>query len=72
MLFWTWMSKRKTATASSGGVASPRKAPDLVRAEWGSGGAVSVEQAEIDCWETTVDLLQADGYSPAEIVEAVR
>ena len=40
-------------------------------AEWGSGGAVSVEQAEIDLWETVVDLLQQDGYCPDEIIRSI-
>jgi hypothetical protein len=40
-------------------------------ADWGRGGAVSVEQAEIDCWETVVDVLRDDGYSPDEIIWSV-
>jgi hypothetical protein len=39
--------------------------------EWGRGGAVSVEQAELDCWETVVDLLRDETYTAEEIVEAV-
>ena len=37
----------------------------------GSGGAVSIEQAELDCWETVVDLLRGEGYNAEEIVESV-
>jgi hypothetical protein len=40
-------------------------------AEWGRGGAVSVEQAEIDCWETTIELLHGDGYADEEIIHSI-
>jgi hypothetical protein len=36
----------------------------------GSGGAVSVEQAEIDCWDFVVDFLQALDYSDDEIIRS--
>ena len=39
--------------------------------EMGRGGGVSVEQAEIDCWEIVVDLLRVDGYSDEQIVGSV-
>ena len=40
-------------------------------AEWARGGAVSVEQAELDCWETVVDLLRVEGCSTEEIIESI-
>jgi hypothetical protein len=36
----------------------------------GSGGAVSVEQAEIACWDFVVDFLQALDYSDDEIIRS--
>jgi hypothetical protein len=38
--------------------------------EMGRGGAVSVDQAEIDCWDFVVDLLQALDYSDDEIIRS--
>jgi hypothetical protein len=38
--------------------------------EMGRGGAVSVEQAEIDCWDFVVEFLQDLGYSNDEIIRS--
>jgi hypothetical protein len=38
--------------------------------EMARGGAVSVEQAEIDCWEIVVDVLQDLDYSHDEIIRS--
>jgi hypothetical protein len=40
--------------------------------ELATGRAVTVEQAEIDCWKTVVDLLQDLGYSNDQIVHGIR